>query len=230
MMRDKLNDAKMKGKMNQEVSAAAAAERISILIADDHKIVREGLVSLISLEPDFEVVAQAADGAEAVRLFDRLRPCVSLIDLNMPVLDGLETIAAISRLAPQAKTIVLTTFDGDEDIYRALRAGASGYLLKDVLPDILLEAIRKVARGKMNIAPDLMQKLAERIHGNDLTPREAEILNLIVDGKSNQEITHALAIADSTLKFHINHIFGKLGVNDRTKAVVVAVRRGLARL
>ena len=209
---------------------SAQTKRISILIADDHQIVREGLVSLISLESDMQVVAQAADGQEAVELFNRLRPTVSLIDLNMPILDGAAAIAQIRRLDPKANLVVLTTFDGEEDIYRSLQAGASGYLLKDVLPDVLLDAIRQAARGKMIVAPDLMQKLAARVKGNDLTQREAEILNLIVDGKSNQEIAEILGIADSTVKFHINHIFSKLGVNDRAKAVVVAVRRGLARL
>ena len=125
---------------------------------------------------------------------------------------------------------MLTTFDGDEDIYRALRAGASGYLLKDVLPDVLLDTIRRVHAGKTHLAPELAQKLAERIGNNDLTVRESEILNLIVDGKSNGEISEMLHIAESTVKFHINNVFGKLGVNDRAKAVVIAVRRGLARI
>ena len=209
---------------------SAGSQQITVLIADDHLVVREGLAALVGLENDLQIVAQAADGDEAVKLFDELRPQISLIDLNMPVLDGTATITKIRRLDRQAKIIVLTTFDGDEDIYRALRAGASGYLLKDVLPDVLLDTIRRVHAGKTHLAPELAQKLAERIGNNDLTVRESEILNSIVDGKSNREIAEMLHIADSTVKFHINHIFSKLGVNDRAKAVVVAVRRGLARL
>ena len=209
---------------------SAGSQQITVLIADDHLVVREGLAALVGLENDLQIVAQAADGDEAVKLFDELRPQISLIDLNMPVLDGTATITRIRRLDPQAKIIVLTTFDGDEDIYRALRAGASGYLLKDVLPDVLLDTIRRVHAGKTHLAPELAQKLAERIGNNDLTVRESEILNLIVDGKSNGEISEMLHIAESTVKFHINNLFGKLGVTDRAKAVVVAVRRGLARI
>ena len=209
---------------------SAGSKQITVLIADDHLVVREGLAALVGLENDLQIVAQAADGDEAVKLFDELRPQISLIDLNMPVLDGTATITKIRRLDPQAKIIVLTTFDGDEDIYRALRAGASGYLLKDVLPDVLLDTIRRVHAGKTHLAPELAQKLAERIGNNDLTVRESEILNLIVDGKSNGEISEMLHIAESTVKFHINNLFGKLGVNDRAKAVVIAVRRGLARI
>lgn len=204
--------------------------KISVLIVEDHSVVREGLAALIGLEPDIEVVGQAANGQEAVKLFAKLRPQVTLVDLNMPVLDGATAIREIRRLEPNAKTVVLTTFGGDEDIYRALQAGASGYLLKDVMPDVLLDTIRNVYAGKVIISSELMQKLAGRLGGDNLTAREMEILNLIADGKTNQEIADVLFIAESTVKFHINNIFGKLGVADRTKAVVIALKRGLVHL
>lgn len=213
-----------------KVKKTILENKISVLIAEDHVVVREGLAALIGLEADIEVVAQAADGQEAVELFDKLRPQVTLVDLNMPVLDGAATITQIRRLEPKAKVIVLTTFGGDEDVYRALQAGACGYLLKDVLPDVLLETIRNAHAGKIIIAPELMQKLAERIGGYDLTVREKEILALMVDGKGNQEIADSLFIAESTVKFHINNIFSKLGVSDRTQAVVRALKSGLVHL
>lgn len=203
---------------------------ISVLIADDHLVVREGLAALINLEADLNVVGQAGDGAEAVELFARLRPDVTLVDLKMPVLDGVAAIAQIRQRDQAARIIVLTTFDGDEDIYRALRAGASGYLLKDVAPDSLLDAIRKVYNGEKDISRAMVDKLATRISGNDLTVRESEILNLMVDGKSNQQIAAELSIAESTVKFHINNIFGKLGATDRAHALIVALKRGLVRL
>lgn len=206
------------------------AKQIRVMIAEDHVVVREGIASLISLEPDIDVVAQAANGQEAVELFDKLRPQVTIIDLNMPVMDGAAAITQIRRLEREAKVIVLTTFGGDEDIYRALQAGASGYLLKDVMPDVLLDTIRKVHTGNVIIPAELMQKIAGRIGGYDLTARETEILNLIVEGKTNQQIADNLFIAESTVKFHINNIFGKLGVADRTQAVVIALKSGLARL
>ena len=208
----------------------APTKQITMMIAEDDVIVREGIASLIGLEPDIEVVAQAANGQEAVELFERLRPQVTLIDLNMPVMDGAATITEIRRLEREAKVIVLTTFGGDEDIYRALQAGASGYLLKDVMPDVLLDTIRKVHAGNVIIPAELMQKIAGRIGGYDLTARETEILNLIVEGKTNQQIAGNLFIAESTVKFHINNIFGKLGAADRTQAVVIALKSGLARL
>lgn len=212
------------------IGTAVPVRQITVMIAEDHVVVREGIASLISLEPDIDVVAQAANGQEAVELFDRLRPQVTLIDLNMPVMDGAATITQLRRLEPNAKVIVLTTFGGDEDIYRALQAGASGYLLKDVMPDVLLDTIRKVHAGDVIIPAELMQKIAGRIGGYDLTARETEILNLIVEGKTNQQIADNLFIAESTVKFHINNIFGKLGVADRTQAVVIALKSGLARL
>ena len=212
------------------IGTTVPVKQITVMIAEDHVVVREGIASLISLEPDIDVVAQAANGQEAVELFDRLRPQVTLIDLNMPVMDGAATITQLRRLEPNAKVIVLTTFGGDEDIYRALQAGASGYLLKDVMPDVLLDTIRKVHAGNVIIPAELMQKIAGRIGGYDLTARETEILNLIVEGKTNQQIADNLFIAESTVKFHINNIFGKLGVADRTQAVVIALKSGLARL
>lgn len=214
--------------MNKEKTAATNI--ITVLIAEDHVVVREGLAALIGLEPDIEVVAQASNGRQAVKFFDELRPQVTLVDLNMPVMDGAATIAQIRLLEPAAKVIVLTTFGGDEDVYRALQAGASGYLFKDVMPDVLLATIRSALAGKVIVSPELMQKLAGRIGGYGLTGRETEILDLMVDGKTNQQIADALLIAESTVKFHINNIFAKLGVADRTQAVVIALKSGLARL
>lgn len=219
--------------MNNETAAIndiGKTKQINVLIADDHLVVREGLAALINLETDLSVIAQAGNGAEAVEQFEKLRPDVTLVDLKMPVMDGVAAICEIRGRDSAARIIVLTTFDGDEDIYRALRAGASGYLLKDVPPDVLLDAIRKVHKGQKNIQAEMVNKLADRISGNDLTARESEILNLIVDGKSNQEISAQLYIAESTVKFHITNIFGKLGVEDRARAVVVALKRGLVRL
>ncbi len=214
--------------MNKE--KLSAAKQITVIIADDHPVVRQGFAAMVGLEADLEVIGQAADGREAVELFDRLRPDVTLIDLKMPHLNGVEAITEIRRIEPPAKIIVLTTFDGDEDIYRSLRAGASGYLLKDVAPDVLLDAIRKVHKGQKNIQASMVEKLADRIVGSDLTTRESEILHLMVDGKSNLQIADALTISESTVKFHINNIFSKLAVTDRPQAVVAAIKRGLVHL
>ncbi len=205
-------------------------EVIRILVADDHLVVREGLCALINRRANMKVVADVGNGQEAVEQFFIHRPDVTLVDLRMPRMDGVEVIRTIRERAPDARVIVLTTFDEDEDIYRALRAGARGYLLKDVSRDELLECIRTVHGGESYIAPALAMKAAARLSSPDLSPREAEVLRLMADGKSNKEIGDELQITEGTVKVHVNHILDKLGVNGRTAAIVAALERGLLHL
>jgi two-component system NarL family response regulator len=202
---------------------------IRILTADDHPLVREGLSALINRQPDMKVVAEAGDGGEAVDQFFRCHPDVALIDLRMPRTDGLSAILTICRRAPGARVVVLTTFDDDEDIYRALRAGAKGYVLKDAPADYLLECIRTVHSGKSGIAPAVAAKLVDRMNRPGLSEREMEVLRLVADGKSNQDIGKLLQIGEGTVKVHVNRILGKLGVSNRTAAGVAALERGLIR-
>ncbi len=200
---------------------------IRVLVADDHPVVAQGLVALLECEADITVVGQAYDGCQAVELFHQHQPDVTLMDLRMPQMDGVAAITAICTLVDDARIIVLTTYDSDEDIYRGLRAGAKGYLLKDAEPDELLVAIRTVHSGKKYIPPDIGAKLAERMSNPQLSDRELEVVHLMVAGNSTQEISAALSIAESTVKFHVNNILSKLGVSDRTQAIVVALKRGI---
>jgi DNA-binding NarL/FixJ family response regulator len=200
---------------------------IRVLVADDHPVVAQGLVALLECEADITVVGQAYDGCQAVEQFHQHQPDVTLMDLRMPQMDGVAAITAICTLVDDARIIVLTTYDSDEDIYRGLRAGAKGYLLKDAEPDELLVAIRTVHSGKKYIPPDIGAKLAERVSSPQLSARELEVLRLMVSGKSTQEISAALSIAESTVKFHVNNILSKLGVSDRTQAIVAALKRGI---
>ncbi len=200
---------------------------IRVLVADDHPVVAQGLVALLECEADITVVGQAYDGCQAVKLFHQHQPDVTLMDLRMPQMDGVAAISAICTLVDDARIIVLTTYDSDEDIYRGLRAGAKGYLLKDAEPDELLVAIRTVHSGKKYIPPDIGAKLAERLSNPQLSDRELEVIRLMVAGKSTQEISAALSIAESTVKFHVNNILSKLGVSDRTQAIVAALKRGI---
>jgi two-component system NarL family response regulator len=207
-----------------------ADKAIRILIADDHPIVREGLAALLNRAHDMEVVAEAGNGREALKEFLRCRPDVVLVDLRMPEMDGVDAILAIREQAPDARVIVLTTYDGDEDIYRGLRAGAKAYLLKDAPREELMECIRAVHAGRMWIPPDVAAKLATRMGDEDLTPRELEVLQLMVQGKSNKEIGNVLGVSEGTVKIHVNHILEKLKVSGRTEATSAALKRGIVRL
>jgi two-component system, NarL family, response regulator len=203
---------------------------IRVLIADDHPVVRQGLAAMIEREPDMVAIAQAGDGRSAVEMFREYHPDVTLMDLRMPKMGGVGAIDAICSEFDDAKIIVLTTFDGDEDIYRGLRAGAMGYLLKDAEPDELLTAIRTVANNQKYLQSTVGAKLAERMSYAELSDREMQVLRLMALGKSNQDISSTLRISESTVKFHINNILSKLGVSDRTQAVLVALKRGIVNL
>jgi DNA-binding NarL/FixJ family response regulator len=205
--------------------------RIRVLIADDHGVVREGLVSMIQRnKADMTVVGEASNGREAVELWKEYRPDVTLLDLRMPELDGVDAIKAIRANDENAGIIVLTTFDGDEDIYRAIQAGARGYLLKDVPREALMDSIRRVHAGETSVPVHLVAKLVDRVSGETLSRREIEVLKLMAQGKSNKEIASALFISEGTVKSHGKTIFAKMNVVSRTEAVAEATRRGLIRL
>jgi len=204
--------------------------RISVLIADDHSVVREGLVSLIGRRADMTVVGEASNGREAVDLWKKLRPNVTLLDLRMPELDGVGAIKQIREHHEGARILVLTTFYGDEYIYRAIQAGAKGYLLKDVPREALMDCIRRVHAGETCVPVHLAAKLAERVSGETLSAREIDVLKLMAQGKSNKEIGSALFISEGTVKSHVKAIFAKMNVISRTEAVATATRRGLIQL
>lgn len=203
---------------------------IRILIADDHPILGQALTMFLECEPDMTVVGHACDGREALELFCTHQPDVALMDLQMPKMEGADAIAAICAKFKHARILVLTTFDGDEDIYQALVAGAKGYILKGAEPNELLDAIRTVHQGQKYIPPSIAAKLAERVGSQELSDHELEVLRLIAKGKNNQQISADLNIAESTVRFHANNIFGKLNVSDRTQALVTALHRGIVRL
>jgi DNA-binding NarL/FixJ family response regulator len=204
--------------------------RISILIADDHSVVREGLVSLIEDRADMTVVGEATNGREAVELWRKHRPDVTLLDLRMPEIDGVGAINEIRADDANARIIVLTTFDRDEDIFGAIKAGAKGYLLKDIPREALVDCVRRVHRGETCVPVHVAAKLAQRVSGETLSSREADVLKLIAQGKSNKEIGSALFITEGTVKSHVKRMFSKLGVISRTEAVANASRRGLIQL
>jgi len=207
-----------------------AEKAIRLLIAEDHQVVRQGFVALLRMVGGMEVVAEASSGSQAVELYRLHRPDVTLMDLRMPGMGGVETITRIREEAPDARVIVLTTFDGDEDIYRAIQAGARGYLLKGMSIDELVEAIQTVHRGRSKIPAAIAERLAERLSGNALTERETEVLKTIALGKSNKEIANALFISEATVKTHINNLLSKLGATDRTQAARIALQRGIVHL
>jgi two-component system NarL family response regulator len=211
------------------VGTPAATLRAKVLVADDHSLLRTGVANIINQEPDLEVVAQAVDGLDAIAAFTKYRPDVVLMDLRMPQMEGVEAVRRIREIDPHARVVVLTTYDADEDIARALQAGAKAYILKDIAADGLIACIRDVLAGKTYLAPAAAAKLAERVTQVQLTPRELAALKLLASGQSNKEIASSLEISERTVKSHLAHLFEKLGVTSRTEAVRVATRRGLVR-
>jgi DNA-binding NarL/FixJ family response regulator len=220
------NDVSLRSAARTAIDTVAAR----VLVVDDHALFRTGVANIINQEGDLHVVAEAANGADAVAAYDQHHPDVTLLDLRMPVMEGVEAVRRIRERDPQAKVIVLTTYDTDEDISRALRAGAKAYVLKDITAEGLVACIHDVLAGKTYLAPAAAAKLAEGVTRVQLTPRELATLRLMADGKSNKEIANALGISDRTVKTHLGHLFEKLNVTSRTEAVKVATRRGLVRL
>lgn len=211
-------------------TANAQKNKIRVLVADDHVTVLEGLVAIIGRQPDMTVVAEASNGREAVDKWQKHCPDVALLDLRMPLLDGVGAIEEIRRKHESARVILLTTFDTDTDISKAIKAGAKGYLLKDSPRDELLMCIRKVHSGETSIPPALVAKLAAGISSDPLTGRELEVLSLLAHGKSNKEIGANLYISETTVKSHLRSVFTKLNVLSRTEAIAAASRRGLVQL
>ena len=203
---------------------------LSLLLVDDHHIVRTGLAGSINVEPDLHVVAEAATGELAIELYAQHRPDVVLMDLRLPGISGIEAIRAICANHRDARVIALSTYDGDEDIYRALQAGARSYLLKNIVRSELIAAIRAVHAGDRYIVPDIAQRIAERVSYHELSARELEVLRAVAGGRSNKEIAAALYIAEVTVKLHVSSILAKLKVNDRTQAVTKALQRGILHL
>jgi DNA-binding NarL/FixJ family response regulator len=205
--------------------------RIRVLCVDDHRIVREGVALIIKRQTDMDVVGMAATGEEAIELFKSCHPDVTLMDLRLRGMSGVEAIKAIRRIDPSARVVVLTMYQGDEDIYRALEAGATTYLLKDTLADDLIQVIRDVKAGKQpGVSPEVQARLAERSVRPELTPRELEILQLISQGMQNKEIAASLGISEATTQVHVKNILAKLDVRHRTAALNVALRRGIVHI
>ena len=212
------------------VNDRAPARRLRLLVADDHPVVRAGMVSLLEQEDDMRVVFEASHGAEAVAGWQALEPDVGLIDLSMPVLDGFGAVAAIRRSARQARLVVMTTMCGDEDVYRALQAGASGYLLKDCSRQEMVDCIRAVSAGQKYLQSPASALLAERITSEDLTAREIDVLRCVAEGLGNKAIARRLGVAEGTVKSHMKGLLKKLDAGSRTQAVRLALQRGLIRL
>ncbi len=206
------------------------SEPIRLLVVDDHPVVRQGLIALLGTVDGMEVVADASDGGDAFTQYGIHKPDVTLMDLRLGNVGGVEAIKLIRSKWPAARIIVLTTFDGDEDIYRAMQAGAKAYLLKGTSIDELISTIRAVHLGRSRISPEIAEKLAERMSGPQLTNRELDVLQLIVHGRSNKEIARDLVISEATVKTHINSLLGKLDVTDRTQAATAAIQRGIIHL
>jgi DNA-binding NarL/FixJ family response regulator len=207
----------------------APASQARVLLVDDHALFRTGVANIINQEPDLCVVAEAGNGVDAVDAFERHRPDVTLLDLRMPVMEGVEVVRQMRSRDPNARVIVLTTYDTDDEISRALKAGAKGYVLKDISAESLVNCIRDVLAGKTYLAPAAAAKLAEGVSRVQLTPRELATLRLLADGKANKEIASELDISERTVKTHLGHLFEKLGVTSRTEAVKIATHRGLVR-
>ncbi len=217
-------------KKTRKATGRPKKSRIGVLIADDHSVLRQGLVSLIGFEADMMVVAEASNGREALDLWRQHRPDVTMLDLRMPELDGVGVIKQIRAEDENTRIIVLTTYDGDEDIYRAIQAGAKGYLLKDVPREALIDCIRRVHAGETCVPVHLANRLAKRLSDKSVSEREIDVLKLMAQGKSNKEIGSALFISAGTVKSHVKSIFAKLSVNSRAEAVANAAHSGLIQL
>jgi DNA-binding NarL/FixJ family response regulator len=202
-------------------------ERIRILCVDDHPLLREGITAIINSQPDMQLVAEATNGTEGIEKFRKHRPDVTLMDLRLPDMSGVDSLIAIRSDFPEARIIMLTTFEGDVDVHRALASGARAYLLKSMPNKDLIDAIRRVHGGKKSIPPVIATRLAEHLSDEALTPREIEILRCVAEGNRNREIAERLVISENTVKVHINHVMEKLGATHRTQAVAIAVRRGI---
>lgn len=200
---------------------------IRLMIVDDHPAFRAGLAALCQSEPDMEVVAECGDGHEALKAFRQQKPDIVLMDLRLPGLSGVETIIAIRAEFPDARVIVVTTYDGDEDLYRAIQSGAQSYLLKDMSKAEIMDNIRAIYAGQPSLPPHLAERLAERRKRRDLSQREMDVLQLLVKGRSNKEIATALFVSEETVKFHLRTLFAKLDVQDRTEAAISALRQGI---
>ncbi len=205
-------------------------EPIRVFSVDDHPLLREGIIALVNNQPDMVIVGEASTGGEAVQLFKQLQPDVTLLDLRLPDMSGIDVLIALRSEFPEARIIMLTTFEGDVEIQRALQAGARGYLLKNMPPSELLDVIRQVHAGKKRIPPAIASQLAEHISSETLTEREVEVLREVAGGNKNRDIANKLFISEETVKVHIKHIMEKLGASDRTQAVTIGVRRGIIQL
>lgn len=206
------------------------SDQIRVFSVDDHPLLREGIAALVNNQPDMVLVAEASNGAEAIRLFKQCQPDVTLMDLRLPDMSGIDIVIAIRSDFPEARIIMLTTFEGDVEIHRALQAGARGYLLKNIPPSELLDVIRQVHAGKKRIPPEIASQLAEHMSDQNLTEREVEVLRQVADGNRNRDIAKNLFISEETVKVHIKHIMEKLGASDRTQAVSIGIRRGIIQL
>ena len=203
---------------------------IQVLIADDHPMLREGIAGMIQLQPDMALAGEATNGAEAIDAYRRLKPDVTLMDLQMPGTNGLQAIKAIREDFPAARIIVLTTYDGDAQALNALKAGAAGYLLKSAGRTELVDTIRAIHAGRRHVPPEIAQEIALHAAEEALSGREIDVLRFLASGKSNKEIARSLSLSDQTVKAHITNMFAKLDVNDRTQAVTVAIKRGIITL
>ena len=205
-------------------------QKTTILVVDDHPIMRLGVTAIINAQSDMRVCAQAGSGEEAVRVFKKHRPDITLMDLRLPGMSGLDALRAIRQEDPHAKCVVLTTYEGDEDIHQALVAGALGYIIKGMSHETLVDALRRAHAGTRFLPAPVARSLADRTPNSDLSPREREVLSLMVHGKSNKEIATALGITEATVKCHVSVILMRLEANDRTQAVLAALQRGLEHL